>query len=132
MNSQENYNICTGLPKRIRMETVTAEDAKSHLPELLTRASAGERFVIQRQDQSVAVLLGVDELERLERASNSSIRLAEALGQDPELLAAIERGESHPAMAGFGFWRDNEEFDDFVERVAANRARQSTRLPVDL
>jgi len=38
-------------------------------------------------------------------------RLAEALGQDPEILDRIEQGTLHPAMAAFGLWRDAPEPD---------------------
>ena len=47
------------------METINLVDAKSHLSELLSRVSAGERFVIQRRERSVAVLIGTDDLCRL-------------------------------------------------------------------
>ena len=84
------------------METTNVVDAKSHLSELLSRVSAGERFVIQRRERPVAVLIGTDDLERLERTSRVARRLAAAVGQDEALLAAIERGEVPPAMVTLG------------------------------
>ena len=62
------------------MEAVSVADGKSRLSELLSRIATGERFQIHR--------------------------LAAVLGQDEALLAAIERGEVHKAMAAFGLWRD--------------------------
>ncbi len=114
------------------METINVADAKSHLSELLSRVSAGERFLIQRRERPVAVLIGTDELERLERTSRVGRRLAAALGQDEALLAAIERGEVHPAMAAFGLWRDDPDLADLTERIATNRADQSPRPAPDL
>jgi prevent-host-death family protein len=38
------------------MKTVTIHDAKTHLSDLIRRAEAGERIVIARGDQPVAVL----------------------------------------------------------------------------
>jgi prevent-host-death family protein len=90
------------------METLNVAEAKSRFSELLSRAAAGERFLIQRRERDVAVLLGAGELERLERSAQLAQRLAGAFGQDAELLARIERGEAHPAMAAAGLWRDSE------------------------
>lgn len=109
------------------MEAISVVDAKSRLSELLSRASAGERFQIQRRERPVAVLIGADELERLERTSRVTHRLAAALGQDEDLLQAIERGEVHPAMAAFGLWRDDADLSDLAQRIAENRAAQPSR-----
>ena len=106
------------------METINVAEAKSRLSELLSRVTAGERFLIQRRERPVAVLIGADELERLERSSRVARRLAAALGQDEALLEQIERGEVHPAMAAFGLWRDDPDLDDLADRIAANRASQ--------
>ncbi len=109
------------------METINVADAKSHLSEPLSRVSAGERFLINRRERPVAVLIGSDELERLERNSRLGRRLAAALGQDEALLAAIERGEAHPAMAAFALWSDDPDMADLPDRIAANRASQPSR-----
>src|SRR3712207_6422429 len=109
------------------METINVAQAKSRLSELLSRVGAGERFLIQRRERPVAVLIGTDELAQLERASRLGRRLAAALGQDPALLDAIERGEVHPAMAAFGLWRDDPSLDDLTERIMAERASQPSR-----
>jgi prevent-host-death family protein len=113
------------------MESISVGEAKSRFSELLSRAAAGERFVIQRRDRPVAVLINPDELERLERSREAGRRLAQALGQDIDLLKAIERGEVHPAMAGFGLWKD-EDLDDLEAEIYANRDRQATRLIPEL
>ena len=113
------------------METINVADAKSRLSELLSRVVAGERFLIQRRELPVAVLIGTDEIERLERTSRAVRRLAAVLGQNEALLAEIERGETHPAMAAFGLWRDDPELADLADRVAANRSGQLPR-PTEL
>jgi hypothetical protein len=48
----------------------------------------------------------------LERSAEITRRLAQTLGQSPKLLAKIEAGKAHPAMAAFGLWQDQEDFDD--------------------
>ena len=114
------------------METINVADAKSRLSELLSRVTAAERFLIQRRERPVAVLIGADELERLERNSRVARRLAAALGQDEALLEQIERGEVHPAMAAFGLWRDAPDLTDLADRIAANRAGQVPRPAPEL
>ncbi len=114
------------------METINVADAKSRLSELLSRVVAGERFLIHRREQPVAVLIGTDELERLERTSRATRQLAAILGQDEALLAAIDRGEVHPAMAVFGLWRDDPDIATLAERISANRAGQPSRPAPEL
>lgn len=114
------------------METINVADAKGRLSELLSRVKAGERFLIQRRERPVAVLIGADELDRLERNARVARRLAAALGQDEQLLEAIGQGAVHPAMAAFGLWRDDPDTVDLVERLAANRASQPTRPTPEL
>jgi hypothetical protein len=43
------------------------------------------------------------------------------------LLAAIERGEVHPAMAAFGLWPDDPDLGDLAERIASQRSDQPAR-----
>lgn len=43
------------------METVSAYDAKTHLPKLLRRVQQGERFTITRHGVPIAVLQPLDE-----------------------------------------------------------------------
>lgn len=113
------------------MDTLTIGEAKSRLSELVSRASAGERFLIRRRSRPVAVMLAPQELERLERSASAIRRLAEALGQDPEVLDRIDRGQAHPAMAAFGLWRE-EEADRLAEEVRSARRRRTRRPPPEL
>jgi prevent-host-death family protein len=103
------------------MESINVAEAKSRFSELISRASGGERFVIRRRERPVAVLINPQELERLERASSASRRLALALGQDKELLARIERREIHPIMAAFGLWSDEDDLAQLVDEIDADR-----------
>jgi prevent-host-death family protein len=114
------------------METVSVGTAKSKFSELISRAAAGERFLIQRRDRPVAVVIGSEELERLERMSSLAHRLALALGQDPDLLAQIERGQVHPAMAAYGLWRDQEDLASLSDEIEANRREQVSRESLEL
>lgn len=91
------------------METINGAEAKSRFSELISRAATGERFIIRRRERPVAALIGVTELERLERTSHAARKLALALGQDEVILEKVERGELHPVMAAFGLWRDETE-----------------------
>ncbi len=109
------------------METINVVEAKARFSEFISRASAGERFIIQRRERPVAVLIGAAELERLERTSRAARRPALALGQDEAILERIERGELHPAMAAFGLWRDEPDLADLAERIAAGRGRTDNR-----
>lgn len=114
------------------METLSMSEAKSRFSELVSRAVAGERFLIRRRNRPVAVLIGSAELERLQRLSETAHRLATALGQDVELLKRIEAEEVHPAMAAFGLWRDVDDLATLSAEIAANRRAQSPRAEVAL
>jgi prevent-host-death family protein len=114
------------------MATLSVVDAKRRFSELISRAAAGERFIIQRRLQPVAAVLGADELERLERRAQAAERLALALGQDNELLKRVETGEAHPAMAAFGLWATEDDLADLAEAIAGNRRRQRGRSVVSL
>jgi prevent-host-death family protein len=105
------------------MATISVGDAKSRFSELISRASAGERFVIQRRERPVAALISSAELERLERTSKMALQLARALGQRDAVLRHIEEGKAHPIMAASGLWADEEDLADLAERIAQNRER---------
>jgi prevent-host-death family protein len=49
------------------MNAINVGEAKRRLSELVSRAAAGERFLIRRQERPVAALISAAELERLER-----------------------------------------------------------------
>lgn len=114
------------------METINVGEAKSRFSELISRAAAGERFLIRRRERPMAVLISSTELERLERTSQAARRLALALGQDAELLRQVEAQEIHPGMAAFGLWRDEEELATLADEIYANRQRQVSRSRVTL
>lgn len=114
------------------MESINVAEAKSRFSELISRAAAGERFIIQRRERPVAALIGAAELERLERTSRAARRLALALGQGEVILDKIERRELHPVMAAFGMWRDEPDLNALVEEIAAERLKPSIRPNIDL
>ncbi|HZD56735.1 MAG TPA: type II toxin-antitoxin system prevent-host-death family antitoxin [Anaerolineales bacterium] len=114
------------------METINVAEAKSRFSELISRAAAGERFIIQRRERPMAALIGAAELERLERTSHAARRLALALGQSEAILEKVERRELHPAMAAFGLWRDEPDLADLAEEIAAERLKPPTRPDLDL
>ena len=114
------------------METISVGEAKSRFSELISRASAGERFVIQRRERPVAALISSTELERLERTSKMAFQLARALGQSEDILREIEEGKLHPAMAAYGLWANEHDLDDLAERIAQNRQRSGSRPALEL
>ena len=109
------------------MKTINISEAKSRFSEYLSRAASGERFMIVRRERPVAALIGAEELDRLERSTEITRRLAQALGQSAELLAKIDAGKVHPAMAAFGLWKDEEDLDDLEAQIIRNRRRKSSR-----
>ena len=114
------------------MEAVNISEVKSRFSEFVSRAAAGERIMIQRRERTLAALISVEELESLEQAKRTSHRLADALGQQMELLERIERKEVHPAMAAFGLWADEPDLATLAEEIVANREHQPVRnLPYE-
>lgn len=113
------------------MKDVSIAEAKSNFSELVSRAAAGERFVIRRRGRAVAMMLSPVELERLERSASAAFRLSLALGQDAALLGEVERHEAHPAMAAFGLWKDAE-LDELSVEIYTKRAQAASRPHIDL
>ncbi|MFC1466748.1 MAG: type II toxin-antitoxin system Phd/YefM family antitoxin [Candidatus Brachytrichaceae bacterium NZ_4S206] len=111
---------------------VSVADAKRRLSELISRASAGERFVIRRRDKPVAALIGADDLARLEGRKQAAIRLGHAFGQREAILRKIAAGELHPIMAAYGLWADQPEWDDLVAETYKQRRRKHKRPAVSL
>ena len=109
------------------MQDVSVGEAKSRFSELISRATVGERFLIRRRNRPVAVLIGAEELERLERMSRLAHRLALVLGQDAALLEQVEAQEVQPAMAAYGLWRDEPELAELADKIRANRQEQPPR-----
>jgi prevent-host-death family protein len=114
------------------METINIAEAKSRFSELISRAAAGERFIIQRRERPLAALIGAAELERLERTSRAARHLALALGQEATTLEKVERGELHPAMAAFGLWQGEADLAPLAEEIADERVKSHTRPKIDL
>jgi antitoxin (DNA-binding transcriptional repressor) of toxin-antitoxin stability system len=97
------------------MESISVGEAKSRFSELISRAAVGERLLIERRERPLALLIGAGEMQRLERASRTTLRLAPAFGQDAELLRRVEAAETHPAIAAFGLWPDTEDLVDLAD-----------------
>lgn len=114
------------------MEKISIGEARSRFSELISRASAGERFRILRRDHPLAVLISATELEQLERTAKMTLQLARALGQRDEVLRDIEAGKAHPLAAALGLWSDGVELDQVSHEIKRNRKRRSTRPEVSL
>lgn len=114
------------------MEKINVAEAKSRFSELISRAASGERFIIQRRERPVAVVIGTTELESLERNSRAARRLALALGQKEAILEKVERRELHPAMAAYGLWRDEADLAELVDVIIAERLKLSARPNIEL
>ncbi len=113
------------------MIAISMAEAKSRFSELVSRTAAGERFLIRRRERTVAVLIGPDELERLERSAQAAQRLALALGQDEALLRQVEARQTHPIMAAYGLWGSDPSFDHLVEDLYQSRSSAPNRPEVD-
>ena len=95
-------------------EKVRVTEAKAHLSELMARVGyGGERFVIERRGRPLAALVGVEDLERLEKGDSTS-RPVGAIG----LVGAWGEAEE-------------QEVDAVLEEIYAERERDTGRA-VDL
>ena len=56
------------------MDTLGVEEARRRLPELLTKAEAGEHTIIKRHGNPVAALVPVDQRPAAQRRSVFSLR----------------------------------------------------------
>ena len=78
------------------MTTVGSYDAKTHLPELLRRAEAGERITITRHGKPVARLVPYrdDDAVSAEQAVRAlrEFRVGRRLGDDLTVRALIDEG----------------------------------------
>lgn len=100
---------------------LTIVEAKSRFSEFVARAAAGERFLIHRRSRALAVLISTAELEKLERVAELGNYLALALGQDPAVLEAIAAGTTHPIMAAYGLWAQEDDVADLASAIARNQ-----------
>jgi len=103
------------------MEKINVSEAKSRFSELISRTSAGERFIIQRREKPLAALISIETLEKIERSYESTQRLVKALGQSDEILQKIQAGDLNPVMAAFGLWKDEKDLESLAEKVRKNR-----------
>ncbi len=91
-------------------------EAKARLSALMARVGyGGERFVIERRGRPLAALVGVEDLERLEK---------ERSGATSRPLGAI-------ALAGAWGEAEEQDLDAVLEEIYAERERDTGR-PVDL
>ena len=109
------------------MKSINVGEAKGRFSELISRAAAGERFLIRRRNRPVAALIGAEDLEQMEKSAETARQLALSLGQSKELLDKIDRGESHPAMIAFGLWKDESDLDDLELEIYEVRQSQGSR-----
>jgi prevent-host-death family protein len=112
------------------MTDLNIVEAKSRFSEVLARAAAGERFVIHRRSRPLAVLVSSAEWERMARTAALGQHLAQALGQTPEILDEIAAGTTHPIMAAFGLWQNEEDLADLASEIERNRQNQPLRPPL--
>ncbi len=97
-------------------EKLRVTEAKAHLSALMARVGYGrERFIIEKRGRPLAALVGVEDLERLEREEG---------GAPSRPLGAI---------ALVGAWGEAEEgdLDAVLEEIYAGRERDTGR-PVDI
>lgn len=97
-------------------EKIRVTEAKAHLSALMARVGyGGERFVIERRGRPLAALVGVEDLERLEKERGATT--SRPLG----------------AIVLVGAWGEAEEqdLDAVLDEIYAERERDTGR-PVDL
>ncbi len=97
-------------------EKIRVTEAKAQLSALMARVGYGrERFVIERRGKPLAALIGIEDLERLEKERGGAA--SRPLG----------------AIALVGAWGEVEEkdLDAVLEEIYAERERDTGR-PVDL
>jgi prevent-host-death family protein len=107
------------------MTDLNIVESKSRFSEIVARAAAGEHFVIHRRSLPVAVLISSGEWDRLQRSAELGQRLAQALGQDSDILDAVAAGTAHPIMAAFGLWQEEDDLAGPAADIARNRVGQS-------
>ncbi len=91
------------------MNVIGTGEARRRLSELISRAAAGERFLVRRRERPMAVLIGVTELQRLGRRYEAASRLALSLSMSEEVIKQVVEGKDHPALAALSLWQDEQE-----------------------
>lgn len=105
------------------MRTVTALDVRRSLGALLDAASAGERILIERDRRPMAVLVSVEDAQRLEASRESrearALRVHEAIARLDAIAAEMAARTPADAPDAVGSIRlDREERTDQVIRAA--------------
>lgn len=75
------------------MRTITPIDLRKRLGQILDEASAGERFLIERDHRPLAVLVSVEDAQRLDEDREERIRRRLAA-----LDRLVERGEENARL----------------------------------
>ncbi|MDH7486813.1 MAG: type II toxin-antitoxin system Phd/YefM family antitoxin [Anaerolineae bacterium] len=123
--------------------------AKARFAKVLNRAAHGkERFIVERRGKAVAAIVSIEDLEQLEIPTEKAMRetavtylVRPVVATPPErglytesgeidrefIRSEIAAGRMHPAMAMFGVWSDQPEWDDIVEEIYENRRQQGSR-----
>lgn len=112
---------------------LSAASLRSKISEVIENVEQTRRpTIVTENGKAKAVVLDFDSYRELRQRSTSvldrSLALARQEGQDPELLARIEVGAVHPAMAAFGLWKDTAELETLAEELDRHR-QQGPRRP---
>lgn len=105
---------------------LSASAFASRTAEVLDNVEQTKRpTILTENGEAKAVLLDFDSYRELRRQSASAreenLRQAGLAGQDPEILEKIRAGLAHPAMAAFGLFKDEPDFEDAVEQARHHR-----------
>src|SRR5260370_11387472 len=88
------------------MRTVTASEAKQALASVIDSV-AREPVVIQRQKRDVAVMMSIQEYERLVHLNGAEVqRFCDVVGA-PAAEAGVEEGKSVALFGPDGWWPDS-------------------------
>lgn len=110
------------------MRAVTPTDMRRRLGEILDAASAGERILIERDHRPLAVLVSIEDAERLDEGRQASIE--RKLAALDRLAAFAERMREEPPDPGDGLttveWlrRERERRTDQIDRAASGPVDQ--------
>ncbi len=99
------------------MKTVTPLDLRRSLGRILDEASAGERFLIERDHQPLAVLVSVEDAARLDESEEDLVARRRAafaaldefrrrIGPDPSRMSSVEFIRRDRDAEVHGHWGD--------------------------
>jgi|GEM_PF-547824 len=124
------FNICYTMPRpmgSMKKQSINIVTLTSHFSEYISQVESGERFLILRRDRPFAALINTRDLQCLERFAEMRRRLAQTLGQSPQLVEELKMGKVHPAMAAFGLWKEEVDLNDLADKILINRQHTSSR-----